>query len=153
MDSSRLIWFQVGTCLYTSVVSFRGFEIRTKDDGNTYLEDYTQEKLYIERPEFGCWEGRSLINRQERSGLKSSWLLRCEKCSKILLCIGFTPSEAEDYSFGIVYKQASNSFSDTWEVEDGTQAEIEWYFTHILSTMGRFLRCKKSILSVTIFGA
>ena len=83
--------------VYSSVVSLRAIRILTfiaelndletwcTDIGNTYLESYTQERIYIVAgKEFGDREGHILIIREALYGLKSSGLRWSERLAACL---------------------------------------------------------------------
>ncbi|KAG7338517.1 reverse transcriptase RNA-dependent DNA polymerase [Nitzschia inconspicua] len=94
--------------VYSGVVSMRGFRMVmflaelndlafwSTDVGNTYLESYTTEKVYIiAGPEFKDLEGHILIISKALYGLKSSgqrWHDRLHDC---LLELGWFPCKAE----------------------------------------------------------
>jgi len=94
--------------VYLSVISLRGIrlltfvselnelEVRATDIGNTYLESYTQEKVYIiAGPEFGDRQGHTLAFHKALYGLKSSGLRWHERLSDVLRDMGFIPSKAK----------------------------------------------------------
>jgi Reverse transcriptase (RNA-dependent DNA polymerase) len=94
--------------VYSGVVSLRGFrivlflaelnqlELWATDIGNSYLEAFTSEKVYIiAGPEFGEREGHILIISRALYGLQSSgarWHDRFADCSQEL---GSFPCKAE----------------------------------------------------------
>ncbi len=93
---------------YSIVVSLRGIRLLTfiaelneaevwcTDIGNTYLESFTREKVYIRAgPEFGDREGHILIIVKAIYGLKSSGLRWHERFTDVLRSMGFFPSFPE----------------------------------------------------------
>ena len=48
-------------------------ELWGTDIGNAYLESYTKEKVgFVAGPDFGKWDGHTMIIRKAQYGLKSS---------------------------------------------------------------------------------
>jgi len=95
--------------VYSSVVSLRGLRtvifiaelnnmnIWTTDVGNAYLEATTSEKNYIVASScFGEKEGHTLLIRKDLYGLKTSGRMWWERCSDILLDMGFFQAKVED---------------------------------------------------------
>ena len=95
--------------VYSSVVSLRGLQISlflaelnkleawATGVGNSYLEAYTGEKLYIVAGvEFRQREGHTLVITKSLYGLKSSGLRWWERLSAILNELSYTVSKAED---------------------------------------------------------
>jgi hypothetical protein len=95
--------------VYSGVVSLQGVRIVTflaelnelelwgTDVGNAYLESYTKEKVvFIAGPEFGEFEGHTMIIRKAQYGLKSSGKCWHDKLHDVLKDLGFTPSKAEE---------------------------------------------------------
>ena len=94
--------------VYSSVISLRGIRMLTfiaelndldlwcTDIGNTYLESYTQEKVYIiAGDEFGDRKGHTLIIQKALYGLKSSGLRWHERLVEVLREMGFQMSKTE----------------------------------------------------------
>ena len=94
--------------IYSGVVSLRhlrlviflgelnNLELWGADIGNSYLETYTQEKLFIiAGPEFEELEGFLLIFNTALYGLKSSGKRWAERFYDIVKDMGFTPSIAD----------------------------------------------------------
>ena len=94
--------------IYSGVVSLRhlrlviflgelnNLELWGADIGNTYLEPYTHEKLFIiTGPEFEELDGFILIFNKALCGLKSSCKRWAERFYDIIKDMGFTPSKAD----------------------------------------------------------
>ena len=106
--------------IYSSVVSIKGLKMTifiaelngmdtwTTDVGNSYIEAYTDEKIYITAgDEFGSRYGHTLVISKALYGLKSSGKRWWERCSAILMDMGFHQSLAED---DIWMRQKSNHY-------------------------------------------
>ena len=79
------------------IAELNGMDTWTTDVGNAYLEVYTVEKIYITAgDEFGNRSGHTLVISKALYGLKSSGKRWWERCSAILMDMGFGPSLAED---------------------------------------------------------
>ncbi len=94
---------------YSGVVSLQGIRIITflaelndlelwnTDIGNAYLESYTKEKVcFVAGPEFGKYEGHTMIILKAQYGLKTSGKCWHDKMHDTLRDMGFTPSKAEE---------------------------------------------------------
>ena len=78
------------------LAQLNGLDIMQGDIRNTYLESYTQEKVYfITGPEFGPLAGHTLIINKALYGLHSSGLRFHKKLSSILHQYGFHRSHVD----------------------------------------------------------
>jgi hypothetical protein len=67
------------------------------DIGNAYLESYTKEKVaFVAGPDFGKYNGHTMIVRKAQYGLKTSGRCWHDKLHDTLRSMGFTPSKAEE---------------------------------------------------------
>ena len=95
--------------VYSGVVSLQGIRLVTflaelnelelwgTDIGNAYLESFTKEKVcFVAGPEFGEFEGHTLVIRKALYGLKSSGKCWHDKLHDVLIDMGFFPSKAEE---------------------------------------------------------
>ena len=63
----------LGVRLVTFLAELNGLELWGTDIGNAYLESYTTEKVcIIAGPEFGKYDGHTMIIQKAQYGLKSS---------------------------------------------------------------------------------
>ena len=75
------------------ISQLNGQHLLQGDVGNSYLEPYTNEKVYfIAGPEFGHLEGHTLIIIKALCGLCSSGVCFHDKLADALHHMGFTPS-------------------------------------------------------------
>ena len=85
-----------GVRLLVFLAELNGLETWATDIGNAYLEALTSERVYIVAgPEFGDYEGHTLVIYKALYGLRSSGLRWHERFADCLRDMGFFPCRAE----------------------------------------------------------
>ena len=85
-----------GIHIVTFLAELNGLDLWGTDVGNAYLESYTKEKVaFIAGPEFGEYEGHTMIVIKAQYGLKSSGKCWHDKLHDVLRDLNFSPSRAE----------------------------------------------------------
>ena len=86
-----------GIRMVTFIAELNGLELWGTDIGNAYLESFTKEKVcFIAGPEFGEYEGHTLVIMKALYGLKSSGKCWHDKLHDVLIAMDFFPSKAEE---------------------------------------------------------